>query len=624
MVSFVLVGSVGIEVRGVAYLLGCENVHLEYPTKKVFDSVTLGIDEGDRTGIVGGNGDGKSTLLALLAGSVEPDDGRVMRRGGTTIRTLEQTDALDREATVAHSVVGDVPEYTWASDARIRNIIRGLIADIPWDGLIGELSGGQRRRVDLARVLIADCDVLMLDEPTNHLDVHAIAWLADHLKNRWPKRSGALLVVTHDRWFLDEVCLGMWEVHDGQVEQFEGGYSAYVLQRVERAEAAQVAEQKRKNVMRKELAWLSRGARARSTKPKFHIEAARALIADEPPVRNSLELKRTAISRLGKQVVDLVDVTERFGDRTVIDNVTWCIGPGDRVGILGENGSGKTTLLNVVRGALEPTSGHVKIGKTVKFAVLSQHLNELNELGRFRVREVLSRYKTRYEFDGKELTPAQLLERLGFEAVQLSAVVSDLSGGQKRRLQLMLILLDKPNVLILDEPDNDLDIDMLAVVENLLDTWPGTLLLITHDRHLMERVTDDQFALIDGKIRHVPGGVDEYLRLLDERGDASAQAKPEKQQPRERSATRSTDMPDAEHEPRLSRAEEYSLKKELASTERKLDTLGKKAEAIRVELREADPSDYIALLDGQERLKAVEQQISDLEDEWVRLSQRLS
>jgi ATPase subunit of ABC transporter with duplicated ATPase domains len=613
-----------IEVRGVAYLLGCENVHLEFPTKKVFDSVTLGIDEGDRIGIVGANGDGKSTLLALLAGSVEPDDGRIMQRGGTTIHTLEQADALDPEATVAFVVVGDVPEYTWASDARIRAIIAGLIADIPWEGRIGELSGGQRRRVDLARVLIADCDVLMLDEPTNHLDVHAIAWLADHLKNRWPKKSGALLVVTHDRWFLDEICSGMWEVHNGQVDRFGGGYSAYVLQRVERAEAARTAEQKRRNLMRKELAWLSRGARARSTKPKFHLDAARALIADEPPVRNSLELKRTAIARLGKQVVDLIDVTHRFGDRTVIDNVTWRIGPGDRLGILGENGSGKTTLLNIIRGSLEPTSGHVKIGKTVKFALLSQHLDELNELSSSRVREVLSRYKTRYEFDGKELTPAQLLERLGFEAAHLSAFVSDLSGGQRRRLQLMLILLDKPNVLILDEPDNDLDIDMLAVVESLLDTWPGTLLLITHDRHLMERVTDDQFALLEGKIRHVPGGIDEYLRLLDERSDGQPEAKPEKPEPKEDTASRSSVISDEVRGPVLSRAEEYGLKKQLASTERKLDTLGKKADAISAEMKEVDPSDYIALLDVQERLGAVERQISDLEDEWVRLSEKLS
>ncbi|HEY5548148.1 MAG TPA: ABC-F family ATP-binding cassette domain-containing protein [Coriobacteriia bacterium] len=607
-----------------AYLLGCENVHLEYPTKKVFDSVTLGINEGDRIGIVGGNGDGKSTLLSLLEGSVEPDSGRIMRRGGTTIHTLEQTDALDPEATVAYSVVGDAPEHTWASDAQIRNTIRGLIADIPWDSRIGELSGGQRRRVDLARVLIADCDVLMLDEPTNHLDVHAIAWLADHLKNRWPKKSGALLVVTHDRWFLDEVCIGMWEVHHGQVEQFGGGYSAYVLQRVERAAAAQTAEQKRTNLMRRELAWLSRGARARSTKPKFHVEAARALIADEPPVRNSLELRQAAISRLGKQVVDLVDVTERFGDKTVIDNVTWSIGPGDRFGILGENGSGKTTLLKIIQGSLEPTSGHVKIGKTVKFAVLSQHLDELNELGSCRVREVLARYKTRYEFDGKELTPAQLLERLGFEAAQLSAVVSDLSGGQKRRLQLMLILLDKPNVLILDEPDNDLDTDMLAIVESLLDSWPGTLLLITHDRYLMERVTDDQFAILGGKIRHVPGGVDEYLRLLDMRSDAQAEARAERSKPKASAAGRSSDGSAEQREPALSNTEERSLKKELASTERKLHTLGKKADAIRVELKETDPSDYIALGDVQERLHSAERQVSDLEDEWLRLSEKLS
>jgi ATP-binding cassette subfamily F protein uup len=607
----------------VAYLLGCENVHLEYPAKKVFDSVTLGIDEGDRIGIVGGNGDGKSTLLSLLAGAVAPDQGRIMARGGTVIRTLEQADALDPEATVAYSVVGDVPEHTWASDARIRAIIRDLIADIPWDSRIGDLSGGQRRRVDLVRVLTQDCDVLMLDEPTNHLDVRAIAWLADHLKSRWPKKSGALLVVTHDRWFLDEVCSGMWEVHDGQVDQFEGGYSAYVLQRVEREEAAQVAEQKRKNIMRKELAWLSRGARARATKPKFHVAAANALIADEPPVRNSLELKRTAISRQGKQVVDLLNVTECFGDTTVINNVTWSIGPGDRFGILGENGSGKTTLLRVIQGSLEPTSGHVKIGKSVKFAFLSQHLDELNELESYRVRDVLSRYKTRYEFDGKELTPAQLLERLGFEAVQLSAVVGDLSGGEKRRLQLMLILLEKPNVLILDEPDNDLDTDMLAVVESLLDTWPGTLLLITHDRHLMERVTDDQFALMDGKVRHVPGGVDEYLRLLDRRSDARATAESARRKPKESAAGPPSGGSDDAQRPVLSNVQERALKKELASTERRLETLGRKADAIRLEMETVDPCDYQALVDAQERLRSAEQEIADLEDEWVRLSERL-
>ena len=618
------IGYVGIEVRRVAYLLGCENVRLEYPTKRVFDSVTLGVDAGDRIGIVGDNGDGKSTLISLLAGAFEPDDGRIMRRGGTTVSVLAQSDGLDRDATVAFAVVGNVPEHTWASDARVRDILRGLLAGIPWEGRVGDLSGGQRRRVDLARVLVTDCDVLMLDEPTNHLDIHGIAWLAGHLSTRWPRKSGALLVVTHDRWFLDEVCLRMWEVHDGRVEQFEGGYSAYVLQRVERAEAARTAERKRRNVLRKELAWLSRGARARATKPKFHVEAACALVADEPPVRDSLALRKTALTRLGKQVVDLVGVSEHFGDRTVIDDVTWLIGPGDRVGILGENGSGKTTLLNLVRGSLSPTSGHVKIGKSVRFAVLSQHLDELNELGSCRVREVLARYNTRYEFDGKELTPARLLEGLGFKPAQLSAVVSDLSGGQKRRLQLMLILLDRPNVLILDEPDNDLDVDMLAVMEDLLDAWAGTLMLITHDRYLMERVTDDQFALLGGKIRHVPGGVDEYLRLLDERSVAPVEAKPGRAVSKEGSAGISGGPAGEEPAPLLSRADEYRLKKERASAERRLETLCRKADEIRAEMKTTDASDYVALLDVQERLRAAEQQISEVEDEWVELSEKLT
>ncbi|TDB39034.1 MAG: ABC transporter ATP-binding protein [Actinobacteria bacterium] len=598
-----------------AYLLGCENVRLEYPTKRVFDSVTLGINEGDRVGIVGGNGDGKSTLLSLLSGALDPDNGRVMRRGGTAIHVLEQADALDPDATIARAVVGDMPEHLWASDSRIRSIINGLARDLPWNGRIGELSGGQRRRVDLARVLIADCDVLMLDEPTNHLDVHAIAWLAEHLKTRWPKKSGALLVVTHDRWFLDEVCLGMWEVHHERVEQFEGGYSAYVLQRVERAEAAMTAEQKRRNIMRKELAWLSRGAQARSTKPKFRVAAAHALIDNEPPLRDSLELRRTAMSRLGKQVVDLTNVTERFGENTVLDHVTWHIGPGDRFGILGENGSGKTTLLRVIQGALEPTSGTVKVGSTVRFAMLSQHLDELAAHDGKRVRELLARYKTRYEFEGRELTPAQLLERLGFEPTHLSAYVSDLSGGQKRRLQLMLVLLDQPNVLILDEPDNDLDTDMLAVLESLLDGWPGTLLLITHDRHLMERVTDDQFALFDGTVRHLPGGVDEYLRLLDARdGERSESASLESRRVPKAGNAQSA----------LPSGVERALKKELAATERKLESLGTRAEAIRAELLQVDPSDYVALGDVQARVHEVELEIAVLEDAWVELSEKLS
>lgn len=592
-----------------AHLLGCDDVHLEYPSKRVFDALTLGIDEGDRIGVVGGNGDGKSTLLKLLAGIREPDSGRVIRRSGTIVHMLGQTDSLDPSASVAFSVVGDIPEHEWASDARVRTIIEHLLADIAWDGRIGELSGGQRRRVDLARVLIQPCDVLMLDEPTNHLDIPAIAWLAAHLQGRWPARSGALLVVTHDRWFLDEVCRDMWEVHDGTVDRFEGGYSAYVLQRVERAAVAERTEQKRRNLMRKELAWLSRGPQARSTKPKFRVDAANALIADEPPLRNTLELKRTAISRLGKQVIDLEGVTVDYGDTSVLRDLTWHIGPGDRLGILGENGSGKTTLLRLVQGALRPTSGAVRIGQTVKTAVLSQHLDELESLADLRVRDVLARYKTRYEFDGAELTPAQLLERLGFEHAHLSAHVNTLSGGQKRRLQLMLILLERPNVLILDEPDNDLDTDMLAVMESLLDTWPGTLLMVTHDRHLMERVTDDQFAVIGGKVRHLPGGVDEYLRMLEMRDEVRSSAGGNRASGTAREA--------------LPRADEYRLKKELASTERKLRTLEAKVESVRRELHETDPTDYTALMAAQERLNGAQADVAALEDEWLRLSELL-
>lgn len=603
----------------VAYLLGCEQAHLEYTGKKVLDSVTLGVDEGDRIGIVGGNGDGKSSLLAVLAGEVIADDGKVHARSGLVFGMLRQTDELDPDATVADSVVGDMAEHEWASDARVRGIIAGLLEDLDWGARVGGLSGGQRRRVDLARVLMADCDVLMLDEPTNHLDMHAIAWLAEHLKTRWPKKAGALLVVTHDRWFLDEVCDRMWEVHDGQVDRFEGGYSAYILQRVERAEQAERAESKRRNIMRKELAWLARGAQARATKPKFRVDAATALIADEPPARNAIELKRTAMSRLGRQVVDLEHVTERFGDRIVLDEVNWQIGPGDRFGILGENGSGKTTLINVIRGLLPPTSGRVRIGKTVRFAFLSQHLDELHGLDETRVREVLSRHPLRVDIDGKEITSAQLLERLGFSRGQLNSRVGDLSGGERRRLQLMLMLLDKPNVLILDEPDNDLDIDMLAVIESLLDSWPGTLLLITHDRHLIERVTDHQYALIDGHVRHLPGGVDEYLRIVDarERGRRAGPAAPG---PGAAAAQAGEAQPAS---PALPRAEEYRLKKELASIERKLETAGGRLEELRVAEIETEPSDYEALLEVQARVREAEARLGELEDEWVRLSEAL-
>ncbi|TCI98695.1 ABC-F family ATP-binding cassette domain-containing protein [Aeromicrobium sp. IC_218] len=496
-----------------AHLLGAENLSLEFPTKRVLDSVSLGLDEGDRVGVVGRNGDGKSTLMRLLAGRLEPDEGRVTRRRDVTVGFLDQADVLDADLTVARTVVGDTVEHEWAGDARVRDVIDGLVADLPWDAEVGTLSGGQRRRVALAALLVGEWDVLFLDEPTNHLDVEGVAWLAEHLKRRWSPTAGGLLVVTHDRWFLDEVCTGTWEVHDGIVEPFEGGYAAYVLQRVERDRQAAAIESKRQNLMRKELAWLRRGAPARTSKPKFRIDAANELIEREPPVRDAVELQQLATARLGKDVVDLLDVSVAYGDKVVLRDVEWRIGPGERTGILGVNGAGKSTLLGAVTGAVTPTSGRVKRGKTVRIAVLTQALSELDEIADDRVSDVVGRQRATYVAGGKEMTPGQLLERLGFTSAQLSTPVKDLSGGQKRRLQLLLILLDEPNVLILDEPTNDLDTDMLAAIEDLLDTWPGTLLVVSHDRYLLERVTDQQYAVIDGGLRHLPGGVEEYLRL---------------------------------------------------------------------------------------------------------------
>ena len=615
-----------------AFLLGCERARVEFPTKTVFEGVSLGVDEGARIGVVGRNGDGKSTLLRLLAGMVEPDEGRVIRTRGVSVGVLGQADALVDADSVQRAVVGDAPEYEWAADPRVRDIIAGLLGDIPWDGLVGTLSGGQRRRVDLARLLVGDWDVLMLDEPTNHLDIRAITWLAAHLRERWRPGQGALLVVTHDRWFLDEVCTAMWEVHDRAIDPFEGGFSAYIMQRVERDRLADLAEQKRRNQLRRELAWLSRGARARATKPKFHVAAAQALIADVPELRNPLELRRMAMARLGKQVVDLEGATVRFGDAApVLDHVDWIIGPGDRYGIVGANGAGKTTLLRVIQGVQELTAGRVKIGQTVRFAVLSQHLDELAKWGDDRVRQVIGRYSRRTMLDGKEVTPAQLLERLGFSKADLNEPVCDLSGGQKRRLALMLILLDEPNVLILDEPGNDLDTDMLAAVEDLLDGWPGTLLLVTHDRYLMERVTDHQFAIVDGKVRHLPGGVDEYLRLVDAReraaaagggaADAAAGASG-----RGGGAGRGAGVvADVAPETgaRLTGGEQRALRKLMASNEKKADTLRGKIEAKRQEMAQADPSDYLVLTALQEEIADFESQIEALELEWLEAAEKL-
>ncbi|KFJ08204.1 ABC transporter ATP-binding protein [Bifidobacterium tsurumiense] len=708
------------------YDLGLERVSLAFATKTIFTDVTQGVFEGDRIGIVGRNGDGKSTLLHLFAGNQEPDSGRVTKRGGLTFGMLDQRDPLDDAATVREAALEGREDYEWAADTTSREIVEALLGGINLESTIGSLSGGQRRRADLARLLLHDWDILALDEPTNHLDVVTIHWLAEHLKHRWPSGQGALLLVTHDRWFLDEVCESMWEVHDGQIDPFEGGYSAYMLQRVERERQANVREERRRNLARKELAWLSRGARARSTKQKFHVKQARELIADVPEVRNSLELKQIATSRLGKQVVDLIDVTQVFqsrepkrdpentqvsashvdvvtpmvsepkimgsvdiavdslddprlvdagytvkadlqagseepkqaeargawavqdaesssqddeamngeitsaaqhvtiSGRKVLDDVTWLIGPGDRFGIVGANGAGKSTLLGIIDGTITPTVGRVNIGKTVKFAVLSQRLDELEELGKYRIQEVLSRYKNSYMVDGKEVTPGQLMERLGFESAQLMTPIKDLSGGQKRRMQLLLILLDEPNVLIMDEPGNDLDTDMLAVMEDLLDTWPGTLIVVSHDRYLLERVTDQQFALIGGKIRHLPGGVDDYLEMVEtlRNGgslDGDGSALPDAPSSEDQDEPSQSDS----GEQKLSGKAFHEASKRVSAIERKLAKLEESKESLESQMASHDPSDFEGLNDLNQQLNAVNEEVESLEGEWMELSEQL-
>ncbi|MEZ0164569.1 ABC-F family ATP-binding cassette domain-containing protein [Kineococcus sp. LSe6-4] len=590
-----------------AHLLGGEALRLEHPTRVVFDSLTLGVDEGDRIGVVGRNGDGKSSLLGLLSGRQTPDAGRVTRRGGVRVGVLDQADGLDPQATVGHSVVGETDEHVWAGDPKVRDVIAGLVADIAWDARVGDLSGGQRRRVALAGVLVGDWDVLLLDEPTNHLDVEGIAWLAGHLKTRWAANDGALLVVTHDRWFLDEVCTTTWEVHDRIVEPFEGGYAAYVLQRVERDRQAASAEAKRQNLMTKELAWLRRGAPARTSKPKFRIEAANALIADVPPPRDRVQLSRLATARLGKDVVDLLDVSVSFGEKDVLRDVEWRIAPGERTGILGANGSGKSTLLSLVAGLRQPTSGRVKTGSTVRIGILDQQFRELAEIAGDRVREVLARTQTTFSVDGKEMTPAQLLERLGFAREHLSARVGDLSGGQARRLHLLLVLLSEPNVLILDEPTNDLDVDMLAAMEDVLDTWPGTLIVVSHDRYFVDRVTDQQYAVLGGRLRHLPGGFEEYLRLRQDGVGAST--------------TGSRPAPAPEPETGLSGAELRAAQKEMTSAERRLEKLSGQIATLHERMAAADPADYAGTMELDGRLKELEAEVATLEERWLELSE---
>ena len=588
-----------------AHLLGAEAVHLEYPTQVVFESVTLGVDDGARIGIVGRNGDGKSSLLGLLTGELRPDSGRVTRRSGLRVSTLSQGDTLDPHRTVGWTLVGDQAEHRWAGNPRIRDVVDGLVFDIDWDATVSTLSGGQRRRVQLARLLVGEWDVIALDEPTNHLDIEGITWLAGHLKQRWARNTGGLLLVTHDRWLLDEVAIMTWEVHDGIVEPFEGGYAAYVLQRVERDRLAAAAEAKRQNLMRKELAWLRRGPPARTSKPKFRIEAANRLIADVPALRNTVELAKLATARLGKDVVDLLDVSVSFDGRPVLRDIEWRIGPGERTGIVGANGTGKSTLLGLIAGTIAPDTGRVKHGKTVRLAMLDQQGDQLAQFADDRIADVLGRVRGGYQVEGREVTPAQLLERLGFGRGQLSARVGELSGGQRRRLQLMLTLLSEPNVLLLDEPTNDVDTDMLTATEDLLDSWAGTLIVVSHDRYLLERVTDQQYAILDGRLRHLPAGIDEYLRL-------AAHSRPAEQ------PTTTAAKPQA-----MSGADRRAAEKELAATDRQLARLADRITAKHNELAEHDQSDHVALTRLTQELRDLEGEVAATEARWLELSEIL-
>ena len=606
-----------------AHLMGAEQVSLEYPTKKVFDAITLGVNEGDRIGIVGRNGDGKSTMLKLLSRRIEPDDGRVTHRNGLTVGLLDQADVLDPDQSIGNAVVGDLPEHEWAGNAKIRDVIAGLLNDLDWNQSVGQLSGGQRRRVALARLLVQDLDVVMLDEPTNHLDIEGVAWLAAHLKTRWSANAGGLIVVTHDRWFLDEVCNLTWELHDGVIEPFEGGYAAYILQRNERDRSAAASEARRQNLMRKELAWLRRGAPARTSKPKFRMDAAAELIANEPAPRDAVGLSKLATARLGKDVVDIENLDYSIEGRSLLKDVTWRLGPGDRIGLVGVNGAGKTTLLQLIQGTLKPDAGRIKLGKTVNIATLSQEVRELDEFHGERIFSLIAREKSFFVVDKKEVGVGQLVEQLGFTQAQLQTPIEDLSGGQRRRLQFLRLLFGEPNVLILDEPTNDLDTDILAAMEDLLDSWPGTLIVVTHDRYLLERVTDQQYALLgDGSLRHLTGGVEQYLELR--RHSLTAAAARGGQQG-SNSQTTQHGEPGSKPigRPQLSGADLRNAEKNLARVERALEKLASDEATLHEQMAAHDQTDYAGLTALAAKQAELNGKREQLELEWLETSEAL-
>ncbi|MEJ2855188.1 MULTISPECIES: ABC-F family ATP-binding cassette domain-containing protein [unclassified Saccharothrix] len=580
-----------------ANLVNLETVSKSFGVRPLLDSVSLGVGEGDRIGVVGLNGGGKTTLLEVLAGLAEPDDGRVSRQRDVRMAVVTQRTELAPDSTVRNAVIdplGFDAEHEWAADARVRNILDGLgITALGLDSVVGTMSGGERRRVALAAALVQELDLVVLDEPTNHLDVEGVRWLADHLL----ARRTALVVVTHDRWFLDTVCTRTWEVVGGRVEQYEGGYADWIFARAERARLADAIEEKRRNLARKELAWLRRGAPARTSKPRYRIEAAEALISDVPPPRDSVELLAFAKRRLGRTVLELEDATLTVGDRTLVRDLTWRVGPGDRVGIVGVNGSGKTTLLRALAGERELDAGKRVQGQTVKLAHLSQELHDLD--GSMRVLEAVEEIARRVVLGKQEMSASQLAERFGFSSQRQWTPVGDLSGGERRRLQLCRLLMAEPNVLLLDEPTNDLDIDTLQQLEDLLDSWPGTLVVISHDRYLVERVCDQVVALFgDGRLTDLPGGIEEYLRRRDAQQAVAPVA-----------ATPAAKAPS-------SAADQRAARKELARLERRLEQLHKKEAELHAKLAEAatDPERLMAL---DAELKNVLAEAEDVEAQWL-------
>ncbi|HEY0500025.1 MAG TPA: ABC-F family ATP-binding cassette domain-containing protein, partial [Kutzneria sp.] len=580
-----------------ANLVNLESVSKSYGVKALLDAVSLGVNEGDRIGVVGLNGGGKTTLLEVLTGLEPPDEGRVSQTRDLRMAVVTQRTELIGD-TVRSAVLdphGYTSEHEWASDARVRSIMDGLgITALGLDSPVGTMSGGERRRVSLAAALIRDLDLLVLDEPTNHLDVEGVRWLAEHLL----ARRGALVVVTHDRWFLDTVCTRTWEVVGGAVEQYEGGYADWIYARAERARLADTLEEKRRNLARKELAWLRRGAPARTSKPRYRIENAEAIISDVPEPRDKVELMAFAKRRLGKTVIELEDVSFALGDRTLLDHVTWRIGPGDRIGLVGVNGSGKTSLLRLLSGDNEADSGKRVQGQTVRLAHLTQELIDLP--GELRVLEAVEEVARRVVLGKVELSASQLAEKFGFTKAKQWTPVSDLSGGERRRLQLARLLMAEPNVLLLDEPTNDLDIDTLQQLEDLLDSWPGTMVVVSHDRYLIERVCDQVVALFgEGGISNLTGGIEEYLRRRDQQlaAEAAAQATPV--------APKVSDA-----------ASSRAARKELSRLERRLDVLTKKEGELHAKLAEAatDP-DRLLALDAE--LRTVLAEKDDVEEQWM-------